>query len=126
MFNGVSTSGSSLLQVQLGTSGGFETSGYLGTASGGQAGLASNGYSSGFLLLSSPYSTSSAVSNGSIIFTNFNSNVWVAQGVLGQSNVVAASYTAGSKSLASALTQVRFTTDGTDTFDAGSINILYE
>jgi hypothetical protein len=36
-------------------------------------------------------------------------------------------FAAGSIALASELTQVRITTEnGTDTFDAGSINIMYE
>jgi len=40
---------------------------------------------------------------------------------------LAASYSAGSKALSDTLDRVRITTiNGTDTFDAGSINLLWE
>ena len=126
-FSGVSTSGASLPQVQLGPSGGPETSGYLGAATGGGAGIGTSAYASGFLLNSNASSSAATIRHGSIIFTNVSSNLWVAQGVISLSDTAVAYYTAGSKSLAGALTQVRITTvNGTDTFDAGSINIMYE
>ena len=127
MFNGVSTSGSSLPQVQFGTSGGIEATGYAGAATGGQSGVGSSAYSSGFLLRSNAIGGASTIFQGSIIFANMGGNIWAAQGIMGTSDISSAFYTAGSKSLAGVLTQVRITTvGGTDTFDAGSINILYE
>jgi hypothetical protein len=54
-------------------------------------------------------------------------NTWVATGQLAQSDFTRVSWFSGAIPLASTLTQVRITTvGGTDAFDAGSINILYE
>ena len=65
---------------------------------------------------------------GAIVFTLFSGNTWVAQGTLaidGGTDYLANA--SGAKTLSDTLTQVRITTvNGTDTFDAGSINILYE
>jgi hypothetical protein len=62
-----------------------------------------------------------------MIITNISSNNWVASYSGGDSVSVAALFGGGSVSLAGALDRVRITTvNGTDTFDAGSINILYE
>jgi hypothetical protein len=47
--------------------------------------------------------------------------------VLGQSDTARVSWAGGSIALAAALTAIRITTvNGTDVFDAGTINILYE
>ncbi len=55
------------------------------------------------------------------------SNAWVESSILGRSDAADAVYGGGSKTLSDTLTQVRITTvNGTDTFDAGTINILYE
>ena len=55
------------------------------------------------------------------------SNTWVCNGTLGRSNNAYTIMTGGSKSLSATLDRIRLTTvGGADTFDAGSINILYE
>jgi hypothetical protein len=56
------------------------------------------------------------------------SNTWCQQGSLGvQSGGNANFLSAGSLALGGTLDRVRLTTvNGTDTFDAGSINIMYE
>ena len=120
MFNGVSTNGTSYVQVQLGTAASFTTSGYVcgvslnatnvSLASGIQAGL---------------NTTAADARNGLIVFALVNSNAWSAFGLVGASGNC--SSICGSISLADVLTRLRITTvNGTDTFDAGSINILYE
>ena len=126
MFSGVSTNGTSIKQIQIGTSGGVETTDYLGSSvqlTGGasvNAAVFTTGYGIRSLLAAD-------VLNGSIIISNVTGNVWVAQGTLTDSSRFAGYLVAGSKSLSDTLTQVRITTvNGTDTFDAGSINILYE
>ncbi|MEI6793877.1 MAG: hypothetical protein WCL05_01410 [Verrucomicrobiota bacterium] len=127
MFDGVSTASSALLQIQLGTSSGFETTNYFGSATGGGAAVSSNNYSSGILLTSSASSSSTTVRHGAIILTNISGNTWTAQGVIGLSDTAVTFYTGGAKSLAATLTQVRITTvGGTGTFDAGTVNVLYE
>jgi hypothetical protein len=65
--------------------------------------------------------------NGAIIITNVNSNTWAAQGNFGCTGGSVAFTSAGSIALAAVLDRVRITTaNGTDTFDAGTINIMYE
>ena len=124
MFNAVSTTGSSDLTVQLGTSGGVTTSGYRGAA---QRGTGAISDTNGFNVTSTI--ASSTLMNGSITITSLDSanNIWAQSGVLGHSDGAAVAQSGGSVTLASALTRVRLTTvGGTDTFDAGSVNILYE
>jgi hypothetical protein len=122
MFNGVSTNGSSIICVQLGDSGGIETTGYNGGGTNQTPTYVTN--TVGFNLVGSSGATSSYI--GHAILTNLSGNTWVlSAGIqLGSSNMAAAS---GAKTLSDTLDRVRITTvNGTDTFDAGSINILYE
>ena len=123
MFDGVSLSGTSDILVQLGDSGGIENTGYssvsttLGTASTTQSTSTSG------LVMRSVVATNSHT--GQMILSNLNGNVWVEN--YGSYNSSASSVGGGSKTLSGTLNQVRITTvNGTDTFDAGSINILYE
>lgn len=126
MFAGVSTNGTNQLLVQLGSSGGVENTGYLGGAY-SQA-PASALSASGFALWpTNSAESAAAVRNGEIIISLVGSNTWVANGVIAYSNAVGVAMTAGSKALSAALDRVRITTvGGTDTFDAGTINIIYE
>jgi hypothetical protein len=126
MFNGVSTSGTSGVRIQLGDSGGPETSGY----SGGNVRTASSSLSGG--TISSGFDTggfglSTETQNGQFIISLFESstNTWACSGSTGMALIT--NTIAGIKALSTTLTQVRITTvNGTDTFDAGSINIIYE
>lgn len=71
--------------------------------------------------------TSGTVLHGHVIFTLLGSNIWVGSGVIGRSDAADASVLGGSKTTTGTLDRVRITTvNGTDAFDAGSINILYE
>jgi len=127
MFAGVSVSGSSSLRIQIG-SGSAETSGYLGSSSiiGGSSAASSLTASSGFdLNASSPLA--SAVATGAVVLLFFGSNQWIASGWLGYDTSTQSESINGRKTTSGTLDRVRITTvNGTDTFDAGSINILYE
>jgi hypothetical protein len=130
MLNGVSTNGASVIQVQLGDSGGVETTGYNSTAgivTGAYVGAAGGiTATSGFIMEYSQQSASFLVS-GHLVVTNISGNIWVASGVIGNSAAGTIFLFSGNKTLSDVLTQVRITTvNGTDTFDAGSINIFYE
>lgn len=130
MFSGVSTSGSSLVQVQLG-SGSFTTSGYVcyTAYAGGTNQTSGNTYTSGFVLDGGLTGNSSFVRYGILTIDNLTGNTWVAahQGNLFNGTSYFSSTCAGSLALSGALDRVRITTvNGTDTFDAGTINILYE
>jgi hypothetical protein len=124
MFSGVSTNGTSVPQIQIGA-GSFTTSGYVGTASSILSTVGSANYSSGALLVNAAAATQ--ISYGAVRITNISGNNWVFDGVLGRSDTGATTVTGGALSLSGTLDRVRITTvNGTDTFDAGNINILYE
>ena len=125
MFNGVSTSGTSNIQIRLGNGGTPTTSGYLGTSlASTAAGNSAATSTTGFVLLTG---VASYLINGIGTFTNVSGNIWSGVINTGQSDSARTTSVYASISLAGALDIVRITTvNGTDTFDAGSINILYE
>lgn len=125
MFNAVSTNGSSPIQLQIGPSGGIETTGYNGGATYYQSSNsgASSANSTAFLL--APSTVAAQAYSGLITICNMGSNTWVESGKLNSGSV--SNTSDGAKTLAGVLSQLRITTvNGTDTFDAGSINIMWE
>ena len=121
MFNGVSTSGTSFVIAQLGTGGAPTTSGYTGGVS--QTSVYTT-VTNGMGLSGHPDAT--YVRNGTITITNVTGNTWVSTAMCFLT-VASGGTGAGAIALAGTLNMVRITTvGGTDTFDAGSINILYE
>jgi hypothetical protein len=125
MFQGVSLSGTSNYLFQLGTGGTPTTTGYLGSSSSFNAtAVASIGFTTGF---GGYVAAANVVTSGSIVFTNISSNIWVASGAFGYNVIAGGILSGGQVSLGGTLNIVRITTvNGTDTFDAGSVNILYE
>ena len=127
MLQGISTNGSSDPLVRLGTSGGIVTSGYLGTASGFSNSVATSNYTAGFGLYSSGSWGAPIIFHGIMTICLINGNSWVENGNFARSDGANGALSAGSIALAGALTQLSITTaGGTDAFDAGTINILYE
>lgn len=126
MFSGVSTNGTSIPRIQLGDAGGVEDASYLGAINqGGGSTPTSAAFSSGFAFATAW--SAAAVTHGAVTLTLIGSNVWAATVLHGTSNSAGVYYGAGSKTLSDTLTQVRITmANGTDTFDAGTINIMYE
>lgn len=123
MFSGVSTSGTTV-RLQLGTSSGVATSGYLtftgAIAAAAAAGAASTG---GFDVTT----TAATTLYGAIAFVNQASNSWVGNGALYRNGEAVAAYPVGGITLSGTLDRIRITTvNGTDTFDAGSINLMFE
>jgi bifunctional ADP-heptose synthase (sugar kinase/adenylyltransferase) len=126
IFNNVSTSGAANLIIQIGTSSGFITTGYGGSA----------GYS--------PNAASPVVSTNSIGFKIDNlagagdtrcgiaslcllsSARWIASSVIGNSSGAFVGYGGGTVPITGTLDRVRITADGTQTFDQGTVNIFYE
>jgi hypothetical protein len=127
MFSGVSTNGSSFLLVRVGTSSGFNTTGYDSTASAGTTASTYHSNTTGFLM-TYPGHAASSVHKGVITIATLGANIWVQSGNISDSVYsLVNSGSSGSISLSGTLDRVRITTvNGTDTFDAGSINILYE
>lgn len=124
IFNAVSTNGTSNPLIQIGISSGITTSGY--TAGSIESGTNRVAYTTGFGI------NASAAANslyGHIILTNINSNNWVASHNIDllQSGTHYNVTGGGGVSLSATLDRVRITTvNGTDQFDAGTINIFYE
>lgn len=124
MFAGVSVSGTSSIMIQIGDSGGIETTGYLGSSTVHAAGSGYATYTTGFGVFTNQAFT---VISGSVTLSLLGSNLWVASGVTGYESSAACALTGGQKTLSAILDRVRITTvGGTDTFDAGTINIMYE
>jgi hypothetical protein len=124
---GVSTSGTSVVIVQLGSTS-YATSGYLCGAAGNSSGVANANYTTGFgIEAGASIAVAAAVRHGVITIASLGGNTWAASGVVGYSNAASSSFFGGSIALAGVLDRVRLTTvNGTDTFDAGSVNLLYE
>lgn len=124
MFQGVSTNSTALWLLQLGTSSGVTTSGYLGYAF-NAAGSATSAFSAGFTLLTD--SANGHICHGLVQVVTLGSNNFAMSGQLSRSDAANGYNSAGSIALGGVLDRVRITTvGGTNTFDAGSINILVE
>ena len=124
MFDGVSLSGSDSFLIQLGDSGGIETTGYNGGGTRiGATSVNAATFTTGFGFNNT---TAATLYSGNIILCNVTGNTWSASGVLGGSATELCNITGGSKTLSATLDRVSITRSGTNTFDAGTINILYE
>lgn len=123
MISGVSTNGTSIVIVQLGTSGGIENTGYAGGINTGSTygNIATSGANIAV------NNVAAYVHNGIITFSKVSSTSLVFSGAFGMSSSALTGITGGTKTLSGTLDRVRITTvNGTDAFDAGTINILYE
>jgi hypothetical protein len=122
MLSGVSTNGTSNLLVQIG-SGSVTTSGY--TSGAWSANTSNSTSTAGFLLTSSNSAAANYV--GNLFISLLTGSTYVESHSLGSPASTNQSMGGGSVALSGALDRVRITTvNGTDTFDAGTINILYE
>jgi hypothetical protein len=124
LFNGVSLSGTSAILVQIGYQSPVTTTGY--SSSGNRVSTAATVITStaGFV---TGVSQAAETFGGIMTIATLGSNIWVASHAAGQSS--GASFFGGgiSPTLGGTLDRVRITSvNGADTFDAGSINILYE
>lgn len=125
MFSGVSTNGTSNPLIQIG-SGSIFTTGYVAQSSliYGTNLVTVAAFTSGFGVFSNQ---AADVMWGTVVLNLVGSNVWIASGVVGIEGRTGTSFTTGAETLSGTLDRVRITTvNGTDAFDAGSINILYE
>jgi len=127
MFRGVSLSSTANFLVQLGTGATptYTTSGYISTSNNFNQSSTSSGTNNttGFVILSG--GAAAGVLSGSLIISSIDTNIWVANGVT-KANTTQMQISAGDVALGATLTAVRITSTSTDTFDAGTINILYE
>jgi DNA-binding beta-propeller fold protein YncE len=125
MINGLSGRGTSNFIIQIGDSGGIETSGYAGSTGNINTGT-SVSMSSGFTFAIAATATHTYNVMATLTLMDSSTNTWMYQANTGFTSVAAASVSCGSKSLSATLDRVRLTTvGGTDTFDAGTMNISY-
>lgn len=126
MFAGISTNGTGVIQIQLGTSGGYEISGYLSST--WTANTNNSAPTTGFAIRTSI--TAAFTQSGHLNLTAVGSNLWVGSGVSCRTDAADSSVYSGNKTLSGTLDRVRFIGSATgspsDTFDAGTINILIE
>lgn len=129
MLDQVSTNGSSQIQFQLGTGGVATTSGYV---TGRSYVTTTNDVTRGTVNLSTGFilfgDGASDVKTGAVTFTLMTGNTWAGTGIVmiaGSNNGII--HVTGVAPLSGTLNMVRVTTvNGTDAFDNGNINILYE
>jgi hypothetical protein len=125
MFAGVSTNGANGIIAQLGA-GSVSTTSYLSSCGVISAGTVSSAIATTGLQFT--YNAASVnAHSGSMIINLLGSNTWSFISTISVDGANTIYYGAGYKALGATLDRVRITTVGsTDTFDAGSINILYE
>ena len=129
MLSGVGTNGTSQMLTQLG-SGSVTTTGYScrTTSINGASLTNANSNSNGFGVNTSGNAVAAGVNTGQIIFSLLTSNTWVACGSTHDNTSATVQFIqAGLIALSGTLDRLRITTvNGTDTFDSGSVNLLYE
>jgi hypothetical protein len=129
MFYRISTSGTSQIILQAG-SGSITASGYYSrvTSMNGASATNANAMGNGFGVISSANGNAANIISGQIILTLLGSNNWCCSGsTMDNTNQNVQWIQAGDVPLSGTLDRIRLTTvNGTDTFDAGSVNILYE
>lgn len=124
-FRGVSLSGTANYLIQLGTSGGFVSAGYSSyfgyvvndTNANTASSTAGFGISGG---------NPSGTIHGIMHIALMGTNTWASSHSAGDLGGSGVKNGGGSVDLGAALTQIRITSSGADTFDAGSASVLWE
>ena len=123
ILSGVSVNATSAPLIQLGISSGIQNTGYVATSTATGNGAVTTSSTTGFVIFSSV--ATDAIS-GSMAAFLVSGNAWVASHTVKKSTAETA-YGGGNVTLSGTLDRIRITTsNGTNTFDAGTINILYE
>jgi len=120
----VSLASSAVLHVQIGDSGGLETSGYNSGTTQSDSSASTIASTTGFRIIRS-FAAYADLNSGSVILTkqDATNNTWVCNSNLVTDGTVYVHTSAGVKSLSAELDRVALYADGT--FDAGAVNIAY-
>jgi len=124
MFNQVSCNGTAPRLIQIGTSSGLVTSGYISSgahAGAGQAGLVST---AGFLMGAGGAVADKTV--GIVTIQTLGSNIWAMESSTADGTANYIKVGGGSITLGAVLDRVRLSTTSGATFDHGSVNIAWE
>jgi len=129
MLNGVSTNGTSNYIVQISSGTGSLSTGYASSCAyaGGTNEAGGATQTSGFVIINAVSTTTAAT--GTVTLNLLGNNTWISTGILMYNSTTPSTYTAtssGVRALGGTLDRVRITSVSSDTFDAGTINILYE
>lgn len=125
VFDSVSTNGTANLLLQIGA-GSVTSSGYSSSVAlvYGTNNTLTSSSTSGIIMFSN---AASNIIIGSATLQNITGNTWVGTIIYTTQTNGQIAYSAGSVALSGTLDRVRITTsNGTDAFDAGTINIFYE
>lgn len=128
MFRSVSTNGTNDLKVIIGDSGGFETTGYSSMVAQLKAAVSQSNLADTAAFAITTGNAATGSYHGTIVLTLLDSATfaWTMTGNLySGTSLDTVLVSAGSKALSDTLTQVRINAGG-NTFDAGTINIMYE
>lgn len=124
IFNAVSTNGTSNSLIQIGD-GTIATTGYVSTsiALGNPTVTGAANSTAGFVMFQI---TAAGSAYGHMVLTRITGNTWVSSHMI-TINTANSRFGSGGKALTNAIDRLRITTvNGTDAFDAGSINIFWE
>ena len=125
MLSDVSLSSSGSLRFQIGDSGGIENTGYIGTGTASLTSSASATFTAGFDNVSGVGAAFSL--SGQAVLSRITGNTWVMMAIMSGGTSAITYFISGSKTLSDTLDRIRITTvGGADTFDAGTINVMYE
>jgi hypothetical protein len=123
-LSSVTYASTSLITIQLGTSGGLVSSGYTGQVY--TQNTSASSFSTAFLLQAANSSGSANSGIATLFLVDSTNNIWAFASTIGSVGSTAASMGGGRVALASALTQLQISTVAGTTFSAGAVNILYE
>jgi hypothetical protein len=121
MLNGLSQNSSQFIAIQLGTVSGVETTGYTSRCA--PCNGTGNTSTSAFLLEAS--GAAADLLYGNVTITSLTGNVWTYTSAISLSSSGLQYIGSGVKTLSGVLDRVRLQANGAS-FDAGTINILYE
>jgi hypothetical protein len=125
-FTGISLSGTDHFLIRLSVGGTFATTGYVSSSNYTTAGGATGGTSStaGTVMLAG---NAANTLTGSYTFTNLTGNTWVGTGThIYDNDSTFVGSEAGKVTLSGTLDGIRILSSGSNTFDAGTVNITYE
>lgn len=123
MLSGVSSSGTDVIQLQLGA-GTIQASNYNSITNAISSTVNSTTLTTGFGVQTTSSAFANASLYGAFVLTKLTGNTWVCVGSISDTTNTTGFRQSGSVVLSSTLDRVRLTT--TNTFDAGTVNILYE
>lgn len=124
-FRLVSLSGTDNILVQLGDAGGIESTAYTGESASITAASVAVASSTAGFIINGGVAASSFVGTMELTWQSSALHTWISTHSLRRSTTTLV-VGAGMKQTSAAVTTVRITRDGTDTFDFGVVNVHYE